>query len=204
MRIFIAMLAAFTSVSPVSSTPSGAYAVDAANSRVRVHVGKAGAFSFMGHTHEVMGRFERGSIEVEPSDPSQARVHLAIATASLKVSPEGEPPADVPKVQEAMAGDKVLAADRFPQVIFDSTAVEVLGRDASGIDLNVAGRLTIRGVTNPITARVHAAFAGGALTASGRFTVKQTAYGITPIRVAGVVAVKDALDVEFTIVARRS
>jgi hypothetical protein len=31
--------------------------------------------------------------------------------------------------------------------------------------------------------------------------VKQTDFGITPVSVAGVVKVKDALDVEFTLVA---
>jgi hypothetical protein len=49
---------------------------------------------------------------------------------------------------------------------------------------------------------VHAVLDGGALTATGRFQVKQTDHGITPVSVAGVVNVKDALDISFTIVAR--
>ncbi len=54
-----------------------------------------------------------------------------------------------------------------------------------------------------MTARVHTSLDGDTLNASGRFSFKQTAFGITPIKVAGVVAVKDALDVEFSVVACR-
>jgi hypothetical protein len=41
------------------------------------------------------------------------------------------------------------------------------------------------------------------LTATGRFSVTQSAFGIKPISVGGVVAVKDALDIEFSIAADR-
>jgi hypothetical protein len=41
----------------------------------------------------------------------------------------------------------------------------------------------------------------GLSDASGRFVVKQTDYGITPISVGGVVKVKDQLDITFEVVA---
>ena len=43
---------------------------------------------------------------------------------------------------------------------------------------------------------------GDALTATGHFAVKQTEYGIKPVSVGGVVSVKDAVDVSFTIAGR--
>jgi polyisoprenoid-binding protein YceI len=79
----------------------------------------------------------------------------------------------------------------------------VTGRRESALDLMVTGRMTIRDVTQAITVPVHADIRGDAITATGRFEIKQTAYGITPITVAGVVSVKDALDVRFSIVAQR-
>lgn len=188
----------------VAAAPADDYRIDPARSEVRIHVGKAGALSFIaGHTHEVAGRIERGTIDVDRSDLSRSRIHLAIATSSLKVSPQGEPPADVPKVQQAMDGEQVLAVGRYPEVIFDSTSVALADPASSAADVTVTGRLTLRGVTNPATVRVHATFDGGTLTAAGRFSIRQTAFGITPIKVAGVVAVKDTLDIEFSIVARR-
>ena len=65
------------------------------------------------------------------------------------------------------------------------------------------GRLTIRNVTQPVTALVHVQLTDSGLTADGTFTIKQTAFGISPVSVAGVVAVKDALDIAFSIVASR-
>jgi hypothetical protein len=39
------------------------------------------------------------------------------------------------------------------------------------------------------------------VTATGRFALKQTDYGIRPVSVGGVVSVKDSVDISFTIVA---
>jgi hypothetical protein len=42
---------------------------------------------------------------------------------------------------------------------------------------------------------------GSGLSASGRFEIKQSAFGMKPISVGGVVSVKDTLDIDFSIVA---
>ncbi len=62
--------------------------------------------------------------------------------------------------------------------------------------------LTLHNVTRPVTVPVSGRLDAGALTATGRFLLKQTEYDIKPISVGGVVAVKDALTISFTIVAR--
>ena len=189
----------------VGSSAVGAgveYRVDAANSQATVHVGKAGAFSFIGgHTHTVTTRIENGSIELDPLEPSQSRVSLAIAADGLKVSPTGEPEGDAPKVQAAMESDKVLDVGNHPRITFDSTEVSVTTRRGDVIDVIVTGRLAIRGVTQIVSAPVHIELAGNRLTAAGRFAIKQTAFGIKPISVGGVVSVKDELAIEFSISA---
>jgi len=43
---------------------------------------------------------------------------------------------------------------------------------------------------------------GASLTATGKFAIKQTDFGIKPISVGGVVKVKDELTITFTISAR--
>jgi polyisoprenoid-binding protein YceI len=119
----------------------------------------------------------------------------------LTVSAAGEPAGDAPKVQETMQGEKVLDARRYPSITYESTAVTLKSRRASVLELSVTGQLTIRDVTQPVTVPVHVELAGGRLSASGRFEIKQSAFGIKPISVAGVVAVKDALDIDFSVVA---
>ena len=169
-----------------------------------IEVGKSGALSFVaGHTHEVEGPIGGGTVDVDRADAARDRVRLTIPAAGLKVSPKNEPPDDVPKVQERMDGADVLAIERYRELTFESTSVSASGGDASTGDLIVEGRLTIRGVTQPVRIPVHVVYAGESLTATGRFSVKQSAFGIKPVTVAGVVAVKDALAIRFSIVAVR-
>jgi polyisoprenoid-binding protein YceI len=207
MRLGI-LAAAFLAVivqHPAASTAENAvYQIDPAKSRATIHVGKSGAFSFVaGHTHEVSGPIQSGSVDVDPDTPSRSHVRLDIMTSDLTVSPAGEPAGDAPKVQETMQGDTVLAVRRYPKITFESTAVTLKSRGGSLMELSVAGQVTIRDVTQPVTAPVKVEFAGSGLTASGRFEIKQSSFGIKPISVAGVVSVRDALGIDFSIVATR-
>jgi polyisoprenoid-binding protein YceI len=201
----IAALAALVATPrPGLAQATGSYQVDPKQSVVSIAVGKSGAFSFLaGHTHQVTGPIASGTVEVDAGNLPHSHVHIAIASASLKVTGKGEPPDDVPKVQEAMESDKVLWIARYPQLIFDSAFITPTKNEPPAMDLTINGSLTIRDVKRPTTVPVHVEFAGNTITVTGRFSVKQTDYGIKPITVAGVVAVKDALDIRFSIVARR-
>jgi polyisoprenoid-binding protein YceI len=168
-----------------------------------VLVGKSGIFSFAaGHTHDVESNGLSGTISVDPEDLSRSSMRLVVRTSTLQVSPKGEPPDDVPKVQHTMQSEQVLDVAKYPEIIFESTRVELKSRNGAAIELAVSGRLTLHGATHPVTVPVHAELGDSSLTANGRFEVKQTDYGIKPVSVAGVVSVKDALDITFTIVAR--
>jgi len=198
----VLIVAALQAAASTATSQSHAYRVDPSRSHTTIHVGKAGAFSFVaGHTHQVSGPIENGSVDVDLDQPSDARIRLAIATSELQVSPAGEPKDDPPKVQEAMRSEQVLDVANHPRITFESTGVTVKSRRAALLDLIVAGQLTIRAVSQPVSVPVHVEIADGSLTASGHFVVKQSAFGIKPISVGGVVAVKDALDIDFSIVA---
>lgn len=172
------------------------YHIDAAHSTVTIEVGKAGAFSFMaGHTHEIIGPVTSGTVMFDREHPERSHVQLAIATKTLKVSGKNEPQDDVPKVQERMDGPEVLAIDRYPEIKFESTSVSA--------DYTVKGRLTIRDTAREISVPVHVEPTSDGLKVTGRFSVKQSEFGIKPISVGGVVAVKDALTISFAVVAKR-
>jgi polyisoprenoid-binding protein YceI len=185
------------------------FTVDSARSRSLIEVGKGGAFSFVaGHAHEVEAPIASGVVHLDPADPSHADVHLEFDAAAMRVSGKGEPPGDVPKVQEVMLSEQVLDVRRYPKITLDSTGVSsVQGKadttpNPTMFDLTVAGNLTLHGVTKPFKAPVDVRLDGGMLTATGKLSIKQTDFGIKPISVAGVVNVKDALNITFTIVAR--
>lgn len=201
------VVAAFAIVTPqpiAVIAASRTYRVDPAKSHATIHIGKAGAFSFIaGHTHEISGPIRDGSVEIDLDTPSQSRVKLVIAAAELKVSAVGEPEGDTPKVQEAMDSDKVLDMSRYPRIAYQSTAVTLKSRHGNVLDVIVTGQLTIRDVTQPVTVPVHVEVADSATTATGHFTVKQSVFGIKPISVGGVVAVKDTMEVDFSISTKR-
>ena len=205
-RLFIAatlaLLATMSSSHPGAA--SNTYQIDPAKSRLTIAVGKSGAFSFLaGHKHEVSGPIESGSIDVDPANLSGSRVSLAIATSSLKVSGEDEPPEDRPKVQKAMESEQVLGVAQYPHITFESTGVTGGRPGTPTLDVVVAGRLTIRDVTRPVSVPVHLQLSDQSLKANGRFSVRQTEFGIKPISVGGAVAVKDRLDIAFSVAAQR-
>jgi polyisoprenoid-binding protein YceI len=188
----------------IAAAPNATYRVDESSSRATIHVGKAGAFSFIaGHSHEVGGPIQSGSVEVDPEEPGRSRVQLTIAAADLKVAAEHEPEGDAPKVQAAMAGEQVLDVAHHPRITYESSAVSLKDRHGDVLNLNVTGQLTIRGVMREVTAPVRVDLGAADLAATGRFSIKQSAFGIKPISVGGVVAVKDALEIDFSIVAHK-
>jgi polyisoprenoid-binding protein YceI len=177
------------------------YRIESSKSSLRIEVGKSGAFAFVaGHTHEVEGRIE-GNVSADAHDLAHAEIRLTIRAGDLRVSAKGEPPNDVPKVQERMLGPDVLDAARFPEITFRSTSIAAGTGPGTASDLRVTGELTLRGRTKSITASVHVRIEGASLTATGTLTVKQTDFGIKPVSVAGVVTVKDTLTIHFAITA---
>jgi polyisoprenoid-binding protein YceI len=171
------------------------YALDPAQSRVEIHVGKTGLFGFAGHEHEVVATGFRGSVTFDPDRAAGSTVDLTFDVAALRVTGQGEPAGDVPRVQAAMVGPECLDAARFPTIHFVSTGVADAGAANVGRDFTVRGALTLHGVTRPLAVRVHVADLGDRLTATGQTTLRQTDFGITPISKAGVVKVKDELTI---------
>ena len=187
---------------PAQAAPR-VYTLDPAHSRLTIHVGKAGVFGFAGHEHEVVAGAFRGTATFDPERPAQSSVDLTFEAGTLRVTAQGEPPADVPQVQAAMVGATCLDAGRFPAIRFVSTSVAAAGAAGpNGGDLALRGELTLHGVTRPLTLRVHLEVTGQTLEATGTTTLKQTDFGITPISKAGVVKVKDELTLSWRIRGR--
>jgi polyisoprenoid-binding protein YceI len=179
------------------------YTIDPAHSRATVEVGKSGVFSFAaGHTHEVEARTIAGTLTVDVDDPARSTVHITVDASALRVTGKGESADDVPKVQETMAGAQVLDVRSYPTITFASTSIAVKGHTPTALETLVSGKLTIRNVTHPISVPVSVHIDGQMLSATGRFPVKQSEFGMKPVSVGGVVSVKDTVNVSFAIEAR--
>jgi polyisoprenoid-binding protein YceI len=201
MKKALACALALAGSLPLIAAGPRTFTVEPQRSRATIDVGKAGAFSFAGHTHEVEAPLTSGVIRLDPDAPSKSDVRLEFNAAAMRVTGKGESADDVPKVQQAMLSDMVLDVKKYPSIVFESTSVTARGA-APSLDLTVAGKLTIRGTTKAVTAPVAVKIDGATLTATGRFSIKQTDFGIKPISIGGVVKVKDDLTITFTVAAR--
>jgi polyisoprenoid-binding protein YceI len=185
-----------------ASAEPGRYAVELGTSRVTIHVGKTGLFGFAGHEHEVVAPLQQGRIRVDRDHLESASVELIFEAAALRVTGREEPAADVPKVQAAMVGPDCLDAGRFPTIRFVSKAVKVTGNGSNGVDVVIRGEVNIHGVSREISVPAHVVFTQGAIRVNGTAKLQQTAFGIHPITVGGVVKVKDELDLDWHVEAR--
>jgi polyisoprenoid-binding protein YceI len=209
MRTFVtALIVAGTASLPAGADlPAGqaeSWPIVAAQSTVRIHVGKSGLFSFAGHEHEIEAPALSGHVRFDPADLAQSDVQVTFDAAALRVDPAREPSGDAPKVQSVMAGPEVLDVARFPTIALRSTGVRIENQQGANAKLRIAGELTLRGVSRPVTVPVDVVRSDTSVKATGTFKVKQSDYGIKPVSAGmGTVRVKDEVEVRFTIVAAR-
>ena len=186
----------------VAAQGSQEFRVDPAATNVVVQVGRAGLFRFAGHDHEVAVPAVAGRISLDAKDAGRSHVAVQFDAKALKVTGRGEPAGDVAEVQRTMLSDRVLDVARYPTISFESDRIAVQQRSAGGFTLRVDGRLTLHGVTKPLSVPVAVRLDGNRMTATAETTVRQSEFGIRPVTAAGgTVRVKDEVDVMLTIVA---
>lgn len=161
--------------------------IDTAHSRLWIHVSKTGVFSGFADNHEVEARIAKGTL-----DAKNEQLRLVVDSRQMQVLDPKLSPDKRRQVQERMLGPEVLDSTHFPEIIFESTHVEH-GKEGAVV---VNGRLSLHGVTRPISLVAHAK--NGRYT--GTFSLKQRDFNIIPVSVAGgTIKVKDELAIEFDI-----
>ena len=164
--------------------------IDIANSKITVFVEKSGLFSAFAHNHTIAAPLASGHLNAE-----KRTVELKFRTQGMKVLDPGVSESEIADIDRTMKSE-VLDTARFPEIAFASTSVESSGPQR----YLVRGNLTLHGVTRPVDLTVTSS--GGRYT--GKVTLKQTAFGITPIKIAGgTVRVKDAIEIAFDIAASK-
>ena len=177
--------------------------IDLAASTITVKVEKTGLFSAFAHDHTIAAPLASGHLDVQ-----KRTVELKFRSQEMKVLDPGIKDSERADIDRTMKSYKVLDPGRFPEIVFVSTSVETpavgakaSGTSAAGADAAkrylVHGKLTLHGVTRPVELPV--SFSEGHYT--GKVTLKQTEFGITPVKIAGgTVKVKDAIEIVFEIV----
>jgi polyisoprenoid-binding protein YceI len=160
--------------------------IDTQESTLTIHVGKTGAFSGLGHEHEVRAPIHSGAADTG----SHPAVEIHVDARALRVIDKDESEKDRTEVQKTMLGPEVLDSERYREIVFKSTGAEPTGQGR----WTLHGNLTLRGQTRPVT--VHVTLKDGRYV--GETIVKQTDFGIKPPGKAGVRA-KDEVRIEFAV-----
>lgn len=188
MRVFCIALAIICGLE--APTFADRRALDADRSTMTVHVFKSGMFSMFADNHVIRAPLTNGGID-ESATPF---VEIVVDPSRMQVLDPGLSAKDRADVQQRMLGPEVLDTAEFKEIRFRSTGVEAI--DSS--HWMVQGNLTLHGQTRPLQVKV----AGGAGRYSGSFELRQSDFGIRPISIiGGTVKVKDAIRVEFDVVA---
>lgn len=168
---------------------------------------KAGFLGVLGHRHAVIATDWSAHILYDPNRPQDASVVVNVPVRALRIDSDrardiaglgSGPDADtVAKLQDKMLGPQVLDAERYATIIFRSMAVDT---DAHA-GFIVRGELMLHGRSGRVDMPVHTQrLETGATRFSGELAVRQSAYGIEPESVAGVVKVADSVAIRFDIV----
>lgn len=147
--------------------PTGTYKVDAAHSGAFFEVGHLGGVSrFMGRFNDIAG-------DLVVDAPEKSRITVTIKTDSIDSNHEG--------LDKHLKSPDFFNAVQFPTMTFTSSAVKL---DANGAG-TIAGNLTLRGVTKPVTFQLKQVGAGKGMKGEQRVgyvatgTIKRTDFGMS-------------------------
>jgi polyisoprenoid-binding protein YceI len=180
------------------------YSIDGARSKVEINVYKEGLFKAFGHDHVIAAKELSGQVQFDAEMIDQSTVRLKLPTKSITVIDPGESEKDRRDVQATMEGEKVLDVARFPEITFSSSHVSAVKRTQDGWELTLSGNLSLHGVKKPVSFPLRVHVEAAELYGEGDFSILQTDYGITPVKVGGgTVKVKDKLKISFIVVAQK-
>jgi len=166
-----------------------------ARGHFQVHVGAGGLFGAFAHDHLIEAQKIEGCVKLDAKDPTMSALKIVFQTSGIRVLDPSESAKDRATVQQTMETE-VLHISEFPQITFESTGIL---RGTSANQYRVKGNLKIRDKTQP--AEVPVTFtqnSDGTYEAVGKYTLKQTSFGIKPIQLAGgTVKVKDEVQADF-------
>ena len=188
---------------PASPPSEGRYRISAQESRFTVRALVGGLLSAVaGHDHTIDVRDFSGTVAFTYGTVTPASLQFTVKADSLAVVDKVSE-SDRNKIQTTMRND-VLDSGNHPEVTFKSTAITATRVEEGKYQARITGDLTLRGTTRAITIPAFVTFKAASLEAEGQFTLRQTAYGIKPVSVAGgTIKVKDELKFSFNIVANR-
>lgn len=168
-------------------------------SRVYIFVDKT---NNLGHSHGVEGKLKAGKVLSDSQSPSKlvfdmrsfvADTETARKVFGIEASIDA---ATVKKVNQNMLGKEILDVQKFPEASLEKASLRKAGKQsARGLDeYELEGDFTLHGVSRHVVIPCDVEIKDGWHHLRGRFTIRQTDFGIKPYTKAfGAVGIKDEL-----------
>jgi len=179
------------------------FRVDSRESLVVIEVRRSGSLARLGHDHVVASHEVGGYVA-----PDEGRADLYVQLERLEVDEaalRAEAGFDTQPTESDIEGTRanmlvrVLEADKFPFAL-----IRVGGADASRGEATMSIAITLHGSTRTLQAPARIDADADKIEVTGRLSLDQTDFGITPYSVlGGAIAVRNGVDLRFRIRARR-
>lgn len=203
--MLVAILLGAESMAARGQNRSNNWTIDTSQSRVTVHVFRAGLLSPALHDHHFRPESWSGTIFFDLQNPQQIRLEVTIAAGSLHDHETALSAKDVEKVERQVRGEKILDATRYPEIQFtaDRAEIEKFPSGGSGeVQGTLVGTLTLHGRSRTLRLAVRGHLSAEKLEANARVSFKQSDFGIEPYTaLLGTISVKDEVKVELSLVA---
>ncbi len=181
--------------------PPGAarFVIDPTASTVVYRVGETALAQQRFHVTVGVTSAIQGAVEIDPAHPRAAR----IGTVTVDIS---QFRSDNPRRDSAIRA-RWLESGTYPTAEFTPTMVEGLPEIYSTgrtVSIRIAGLLTMRTVTRPVTFTGTVTLDGPLLTGALDTTIRMTDFGFEPPSLLGIFQVDDDAMVEIRFTARRA
>lgn len=148
---------------------AGSYKVDPGHTQIIFSVLHFGFTNYSGFFSGASG-----TLQLDPANPASSKLNISVPVQSVLTTST--------KLDDELRGADWFDAAKFPAATFVSTGVTSTGKNSASI----AGNLTIRGITKPVTLKAH--FVGGGVNplskidtvgfeATGK--IKRSDFGVT-------------------------
>jgi polyisoprenoid-binding protein YceI len=185
--------------------------VDVAASHIYVITYRTGLLKFLGHEHAIVAPRFTSQLCWDDAHHAATRAAFVVDARALEIDSDsgrvlaglgkGPSASQRAQIERKLHDEDHLATGRYPELRFETTSV---AQDGAG-KLKLRGRLTIKGSTRdvelPITYQERGA---GDLWLTGSLELRQSAFGIRPESIAGVVKVADPVTLRVGLLAKRS
>ena len=171
-------------------------------SRVYIFVDKT---NNLGHSHGVEGRLKGGKVLTDGPDPSSLIFDMTTFVADTEIARKvfgieaSIDAATVKKVNQNMLGKEILDVQRFPEAGLAKASLKKTDRQsARGLpEYKLEGDFTLHGTTRHVVIPCDLEIKDGWHHIRGKFTIRQTDFGIKPYSKAfGAVGIKDELVIQ--------